>query len=141
MKGEKFFEAFGNINGKYAKSAESHFRNSEKREKMQNAGKIIYYVISAAALAAIILGIWIPSVILKNNQINPAVTDTETVYQTGTGPVTEEDTAAADTNNETEKETEPVTEPATTAKETSAPAEQTELVVFAAASKKSAFFH
>ena len=116
MKGEKFFEAFGNINGKYAKSAESHFRNSENREKAQTAGKIIYYVISAAAIIAIILGIWIPSVILKNNQINPAMTDTGIAYNT------EPDTAyVTDTETQTDAVKESVTEEQTEPPETEPP--------------------
>ena len=104
MKGEVFFEALGNIDPKYAKSAESHFYISEKREKVQKIGKIIYYIAGVAAIIAIVLAIWIPSVIFRDKPIEPADSGTETVYKTDI------DTAAqTDAATETDKGTDAFT--------------------------------
>ena len=113
MKGEKFFEAFGKIDEKYTKSAESHFYISEKREKAQKIGKIIYYIAGVAAIIAIVLAIWIPSVIFRDKLLTPASTETGTAYKTE--PPTEEATDAAATSDPaTEAATAELTDPSET---------------------------
>ncbi len=108
MKGETFFEALGKIDKKYTKSAESRFIKSEKRERSANVARIFYYVGTAAALIAVILVIWIPSIILRNKPVEPSVSDTDTVYETK--PVTSDEIQTNEPVAETE--TAPETEPA-----------------------------
>ena len=116
MKRETFFRALSETDDKYVKSAMSRFTDVPGKEAARKIGKGVYYVAGVAAIIAIVLAIWIPSTILKNNQINPAATDT--LAAIGTEPA------------DTEPVTDPVTE-AVTDTETDAPGPKTDEEIIA----------
>ncbi len=104
MRGKTFFKALGNIDARLAYRSESPFYASEIRDKAEKVGDIIKAVLSVAAVAVVIIVLWIPSVIFRDrpaDSTKPSVSDTSAPY------------TDAETDRVTEMDTEAVTEEVT----------------------------
>ncbi len=91
MKRDTFFRALSETDDKYVKSAMKRFSVGSGSESAQNIGQVFYVVISAAALIAVILGIWIPSVLFRDKPVEPADSGTETVSKMNINTTAETD--------------------------------------------------
>ena len=120
MKRETFFRALSETDDKYVKSAMDRFTDAPGKEIAHKIGKAIYYVAGVAAIIAIVLAIWIPSVIFRDKPIEPAVSDTTAMNDTDPDASSETDPVP-----ETDK---PVETDAVTEYETSTPLSIDELV-------------
>ena len=122
MKRETFFDSLNDVDDKYVKSAMRRFSAGQGGETSRKIGKAVYVIVSAAALIAVILVIWIPSVIFRDKPIEPAVSDTAAINDTDPGTSAETDPVfetdkPGETDAVTEPDTEPATEPVTTVPE------------------------
>ncbi len=108
MKGKTLLEAIGYADEKYVSRPFSKFYVSKTRENASKVWDVVKVLAGVAAVIAVILAIWIPSVLYRG-PYTPGTTDT------GTAPANTELTSASDTDGITTAEpvvTElPTTEP------------------------------
>ncbi|MBQ1846514.1 MAG: hypothetical protein II135_00785, partial [Clostridia bacterium] len=122
MKRETFFDSLNDVDDKYVKSAMRRFSAGQGGETSRKIGKAVYVIVSAAALIAVILAIWIPSRLFRDKPVEPSVSDTDTAVSTDAVTSDEIQTNEPVTETETASETDSsaVTDAATEDEETAA---------------------
>ena len=118
MKGKTLFEAIGYADEKYVSRPFSKFYVSKTRENASKVWDAVKVIAGVAAVIAVILAIWIPSILLRG-PFNPAATDTDTISaktELPSDPATDDITTAGPVATEApETNAESTAEPVVTA--------------------------